>query len=420
MTAWNKPLTNQELSQIIETEDFWEDIEGNDVQAGGSRDREIEADGKEDAFKQVLENGDKSDSEEEDNQEFSDHDSDSDIDWVPTNDDLEDEENNVEDIPMDVSTASTSDSFSSKSSWYGKGTSKYKWSKIAPSRTKTLKHNIITVLPGLKGPSRQNPPTTPLEAWELLFTEEMIEIIIIHTNNKIEQLQHHFKKFKTSKNSRKKFSPTFIKKTDILEIRAFIGLLYMQGLFKSNHEDLRSLWATDGTGRDLFRCTMSLARFLFLLSCLRFDDPNTRLERVKEDKLAAISELFGKFVLNSKANYSPGVNVTVDEMLVPFRGRCSFRMYIPNKPAKYGLKVQILSDSKTHYMINAEVYTGKAANPKVKEKKLSHPTEVVLRLTSPIVNTNRNITADNWYSSVELLDELRKIGLTYVGTLKKK
>lgn len=159
-----------------------------------------------------------------------------------------------------------------------------------------------------------------------------------------------------------------IKNTDKLEIEAFIGLLYLQGLFKSGHEDLR-LWATDGTGRDLFRATMPLARFSFLLCCIRFDDETTRADRRKENKLAPISEMFDKFVTNSKQNYTPGDIMTVDEMLVPFRGRCGFRMFIPNKPAKYGIKVQILADSQTHDMLNAEIYTGKYPTEK-KNKQL--------------------------------------------------
>ncbi|GBP30200.1 hypothetical protein EVAR_94508_1 [Eumeta japonica] len=31
--------------------------------------------------------------------------------------------------------------------------------------------------------------------------------------------------------------------------------------------------------------------------------------------------------------------ITLDEQLLAFRGRCAFRQYIPNKPAKYGIKV---------------------------------------------------------------------------------
>lgn len=51
--------------------------------------------------------------------------------------------------------------------------------------------------------------------------------------------------------------------------------------------------------------------------------------------------------------------LTVDEKLEAFRGRCSFRPYISNKPAKYGLKVFPLRDKKKlYYTWNMEVCVG--------------------------------------------------------------
>lgn len=55
----------------------------------------------------------------------------------------------------------------------------------------------------------------------------------------------------------------------------------------------------------------------------------------------------------------------------------------------------------------------------VEEQKLSKPTQAVIRLCKSIEKSNRNVTADNWFSSVELVDELGDRSLTYVGTLKK-
>lgn len=55
-------------------------------------------------------------------------------------------------------------------------------------------------------------------------------------------------------------------------------------------------------------------------------------------------------------------------MLVPFRGCCSLRMYLPNKPAKYRLKIQVLTDCH-HYMLNAEVYTRKLMQRKGRENE---------------------------------------------------
>lgn len=98
-------------------------------------------------------------------------------------------------------------------------------------------------------------------------------------------------------------------------------------------------------------------------------------------------------------------------------------MYMPNKPAKYGIKLICLTDAHNSYLLNAYIYVGKDNDGKslTKEKqKLLKPTQAVIQVAQPIINTNRNITADNWFSSIELVQELEKRKLTYVGTLKKK
>ncbi|RZC31792.1 DDE Tnp 1 7 domain containing protein [Asbolus verrucosus] len=66
---------------------------------------------------------------------------------------------------------------------------------------------------------------------------------------------------------------------------------------------------------------MSGKRFEILINFLRFDDCTTRSERKKCDRAAAISEFFYSFIHNSQEMYYPSENVTVDEMLDPFRGR---------------------------------------------------------------------------------------------------
>lgn len=75
-----------------------------------------------------------------------------------------------------------------------------------------------------------------------------------------------------------------------------------------------------------------------------------------KDKEAAISKTFYKFIENSQLCYTVGASCCVDEMLIPFRGRGSFKMYLLNKPAKYGLKIQCLTDAKTNYLYSAYIY----------------------------------------------------------------
>ncbi|XP_062339699.1 piggyBac transposable element-derived protein 4-like [Osmerus eperlanus] len=57
--------------------------------------------------------------------------------------------------------------------------------------------------------------------------------------------------------------------------------------------------------------------------------------------------------------YDPGPEVTVDEQLLAFRGRCPFKQYMPSKPAKYGIKSWVACDAKSSYAWKMQVYTGK-------------------------------------------------------------
>ncbi|KAJ4426170.1 hypothetical protein ANN_26979 [Periplaneta americana] len=76
-----------------------------------------------------------------------------------------------------------------------------------------------------------------------------------------------------------------------------------------------------------------------------------------------------------------------------------------------------LCDFKRHYLVNAFIYSGKWNFPN--PRKLSIPTQNELSLVMEYADSNRNITGDNWFSSVELVDELLKVGLTYIGTVRK-
>ncbi|XP_030754381.1 piggyBac transposable element-derived protein 4-like [Sitophilus oryzae] len=105
-------------------------------------------------------------------------------------------------------------------------------------------------------------------------------------------------------------------------------------------------------------------------------------------------------------------------MLPAFRGRYPFRQYMPNKPSKYGLKIFAMADSKTFYVSNMEVYLGKQpAGPFA----LSYsPDLVVKRLITPITGSGRNVTMDNWFTSLPLaLDLVQDHNLTVLGTVRK-
>ncbi|UYV83718.1 hypothetical protein LAZ67_23002315, partial [Cordylochernes scorpioides] len=284
------------------------------------------------------------------------------------------------------------------------GKNGYKWNKNHAIIGRTRSHNIITHLPGLKGPAKPK-PNCGIDIFNLFFTAAIIKQISEFTNAKIEEFRQRISDLTKS---------TYSNFTSEIEIRAFLGLLYLAGVYKSGHENIESLFASDGTGRDIFRSVMSVKRFLSLLLCIRFDNFKTRC---KEDRLSPIRDIFQTIIEKIQSCYTPAEYLTVDEMLVGFRRKCPFKIYIPSKPNKYGIKIVILADSRTHYMYNAMVYTGKSKTPKSKE--LSLPTQIVLDISRPLWKSNRNITADNWFTSIELVDKLKEHGLTYLGTMRK-
>lgn len=283
------------------------------------------------------------------------------------------------------------------------GKNKHKWSSIPRSAsTRTLRRNIVHFIPGPRGESRELYGSKDL--FTLFMTDDMLEQVVTFTNAEI-----------LIRKNRYKYESHTVSLTDLLEIKALIGLLFNSAAMKSNHLPTRMLFNTQRSGT-IFKACMSAERFNFLIKCLRFDDKETRVARRSLDRFALIRELWEKLIENFQKWYTPGSYITVDEQLVGFRGRCPFRMYIPNKPNKYGIKLVMAADVNSKYVMNAIPYLGKGTDP----QKQPLATFFIKEITSPIHGTNRNITMDNWFTSVPLADELLKspYNLTLVGTLR--
>ncbi|KAJ8867695.1 hypothetical protein PR048_031498 [Dryococelus australis] len=245
---------------------------------------------------------------------------------------------------------------------------------------RTTAHNLARKFPGTIG-----------EAKKLDKNSNEENEILQCTNKKIQSVQSRW-----SEDMR-----YLVREMDIVELKATLGLCYLSGEFKSGHETATSLFASDGTVTDVFRAIMCLKRCL--LSVMTFDNALGREIRRENDPLAAIL-----------ASFTVGSYVYIDEMLVGFRGNCKFRMY---------MAIMTLADAQTNYFYNSYMYAGQDSDGlKLDEetKQFSKPTQAVLRLSAPLFGSNRNITANNWFTSVEVVQILKNSkGLTYVGTLGK-
>ncbi|KAF6197773.1 hypothetical protein GE061_008739 [Apolygus lucorum] len=107
-----------------------------------------------------------------------------------------------------------------------------KWTRKPPMKAKRRgPENIITRLPGVIGDARQ--ARTAEECWNNLFSSTIIEIIVKYTNQYIDSIKGKFARERD------------IKPTDVIEVRAFMGLLYLAGAYKGNRQSLEELWGRE-------------------------------------------------------------------------------------------------------------------------------------------------------------------------------
>lgn len=265
--------------------------------------------------------------------------------------------------------------------------------------------NILTERPGPTDLAKNS--RTEVEVLKLFLSEDLINLIVEFTNIKIRTCRENFSRERDAR------------ETDYTEMCAFLGVLYLAGTCQSNKQNILDLWRTDGMGVEIFRMVMGVNRFRFLLRTIRFDDVTDpqRMKRKSEDKLYCIRDMFQNFTSKCKSNYKHGASVTVDEMLPNFRGKCSFHVYMPSKPGKYGIKVWPCSDSNSYYTSNMEIFV---RNQPQGPFSLDNSTvSTVQRMTSHIEGTGRNVTLDNYFTSISLAERLFEKNLTLVGTLRK-
>jgi hypothetical protein len=119
--------------------------------------------------------------------------------------------------------------------------------------------------------------------------------------------------------------------------------------------------------------------------------------------------------------YLPNQDISIDESLALWKGRLSFKQYIPLKASKFGIKTYELCDAPTGYLWSFLVYTSK-------DTKLDSPlitadtnktTAIVLKLVEPLLSQGQTVWMDNFYNSPSLAKTLKITHKTdCVGTLR--
>ena len=160
---------------------------------------------------------------------------------------------------------------------------------------------------------------------------------------------------------------------------------------------------------------MSRNRFLSLLRFLHFNDNE---QQTTDDNLYKIRPIinhlrnvFGEILV-------PYQNLCIDESLVLWKGRLSFKQYIPSKRSRFGIKLFLLCDVFTGIILDFIVYTGATTDIK-KTPELGVSGSVVMTLLEPYLDQGHNLFVDNWFTSVRLFETVFERSTGACGTVRK-
>ncbi len=240
---------------------------------------------------------------------------------------------------------------------------------------------------------------SPVDLFELFFDDKIILLLVTQSNM-----------YSLSKNwSDPKITAD--------EMKVFLGILIVSGysslpskaMYWSSGDDMRNLAVYQAMRRD---------RFDTIMKCLHFH-PNSQLDmQDKYTKLRPLTiDLQKKFMLH----LIPTKCISHDEAMVEYFGKHSCKQAIRNKPIRFGYKMWC-QNTPSGYLISFDPYQGKTYKGNEEtEKQFGKCASTVLHLLDQYSHEKKlsyHLFFDNLFTSLPLLEELKKRGYNGTGTLR--
>jgi hypothetical protein len=205
-----------------------------------------------------------------------------------------------------------------------------------------------------------------------------------------------------------KLSPKSGKWSDITvpEMKKFLSIIILMGQVRKT--SLKEYWTTDPfISTPIFRQLMSRNRFEYIWKAWHFNN-NELYSKETSERLFKIRPIVDYIVDKCQTVYKPKQELSLDEAMIPWRGRLKFRTYNPAKIVKYGLLVRMVCESESGYISNLEIYAAEG-------KKLE---ETILSVLKPSLNQWHHIYQDNYYNSVKVAESLLAKKTRVCGTIR--
>ena len=256
----------------------------------------------------------------------------------------------------------------------------------------------------MEQPGPKVPPScqTPEDCFSLFFDDTLLQYLVDTTNTYVQ------KKLATMTISSQSLYRNW-KPVTVEEMKGFVAVVLNMGIVQLTN--LKDYWSTDDTTNfPFFRSVFFRDRFFQIFGMLYVGDPDGTTKRSK------IQPLLDRLCPVFEATFTADKQIAVDESVINYKGRVSFRQYLKGKPHPWGIKVFVLSDSRTGYLQRVCVYYSKETQ--LVENDLPHTVRVVQTLVVLFHNKGYDLYVDRFYTSPLLASELTKVGITVTGTVQ--
>ncbi|KAL0859819.1 hypothetical protein ABMA27_014003 [Loxostege sticticalis] len=268
-----------------------------------------------------------------------------------------------------------------------------------PGNPSNMTNIPFTGTPGLVSPHNMDGKSC-IDFFFLFFNVNFWNLIVECTNK-------CGNKLKTEANtSRARFAKW--KDLTISELKVFIGIILFMGTIKLNR--MADYWSTNYLMRLSPHLFMARDRFYLILRAL-----NVQTDE-RPESIFKIKSLIDLFNQSMSSIYYPSKNIAIDESLILWKGRLSFRQYLKGKRHRYGIKLYILADMHG-IILKIHLYAG-SGDQLVGGR--NHVKKVVNLLMEQYINKGHSLYIDNFYTSVGLAEELLNKNTYVTGTLRAK
>ncbi|CAG5121162.1 unnamed protein product [Candidula unifasciata] len=309
-----------------------------------------------------------------------------------TNSAMATQENSDAEAPRNVTLASPNVSASSTSTTSStrQNDSRGQWRGITEGRTRS---RFLFKPPCPAGVTEHLDVSTTLKSFNVLFDGDIKEYLLNQIND--------FAKMKCQQNTPASKHSIYGRWKDVtsLELDKFFAVLINMGIHKK--PSIRHFWCQAPD--------MHTPWFGHMFSRNRFQDIYHTMLHAAGDEAEGKDKIepFINLVLEKcRAAFYPYENLSLDEMVIGFKGRWQYKQFNAQKPKKYHIKTFGLCDAATGYVVNLLVYFGRdtSYNP-----ELDADSGHAARATT--------FFADRYYTTRVLLDHLLQQETYFTGTL---